>query len=194
MKHLTGQDRLRYKIPLVGDSDVGKTSIVHRYTTDKYEPNGPATVGVSTVNISVKLDKETVDLSVWDTAGQEKFRSLVPLYTRNSSLVLIVFDVTNATSFKGVDSWMSKLRGEMDVKCPIFLCANKIDLNYVVPVETIQKYAHGYDYEVFFTSAVSGDGIEELFRCMAKKVAGDLQQPTVEHTPQLVEKEKKSCC
>jgi small GTP-binding protein len=192
---LPGQELTQFKVPFVGDTNVGKTSIVSRYTADNFPANSRPTVGVSTTNITFDLATEKVELSVWDTAGQERFRSLVPLYTRHAALMVIVFDMSSAHSFPSVSAWMEKLRSEMGVKCPIFVCGNKIDLPLEVTRDSVMEWAAQNDCSAFFTSAMTGSGVTELFQAIAVKVAMAPRQREFGPTPALKEAgAKKKCC
>jgi small GTP-binding protein len=171
MNRLPGQDVADFKVPLIGDANVGKTSILSRYTSETFNGGERPTVGVSTATMSLTVNNTKVELSVWDTAGQEKYRSLVPLYTRHAALMILVFDLSAASSFQGLDSWFQKVRVEMGVKCPIFVCANKIDLPAGVSRDAVREWATQNQCTPFFTSAATGDGVNELFQSAGAKVA-----------------------
>jgi small GTP-binding protein len=188
-----GQELTQFKVTFLGDTNVGKTSIVNRYTTENFLLNSCPTVGVSTTNITFDLATEKVELSVWDTAGQERFRSLVPLYTRHAALMVIVFDMSSAHSFPSVAAWMDKLRDEMSVKCPIFVCGNKVDLPTEVTRDSVMKWAAQNNCGTFFTSAMTGSGITELFQAIAVKVATAPRQKEFRLAP-TDPTAKKKCC
>jgi small GTP-binding protein len=189
-----GQELTQFKVPFVGDANVGKTNIVSRYTTENFLPNSRPTVGVSTTSITFDLATEKVELSVWDTAGQERFRSLVPLYTRHAALMVIVFDMSSAHSFQSVSAWMDKLRSEMGVKCPIFVCGNKVDLPPEVTRDSVMEWAAKNDCNAFFTSAVTGSGVTELFQAIAVKVATEPRQNEFAPAPVEAVTKTKKCC
>jgi small GTP-binding protein len=172
MYRVPAQDLNQFKVPLIGDSSVGKTSIVNRYTSVAFSGNASPTVGVSIVTISFTINNEKIELSIWDTAGQEKFRSLVPLYTRHAALVILVFDISSRTSFDGLDGWIEKIRSEMGIACPIFVVANKIDLANLVPQDEITRWADQNECTAYFTSAITGDGVGDMFRAVAEKLMG----------------------
>jgi small GTP-binding protein len=194
MQGLTGQEGLQFKLPLIGDANVGKTSIVSRYTSDNFVANARPTVGVSTTTIAITVNKQTVELSVWDTAGQERFRSLVPLYTRHASALILVFDISSQQSFAGLDSWLTKLTAEMAVTCPIVICANKIDLPNATPRQTVKQWAEEHSVIAHFTSAVSGDGISELFQRIAELVSQAPKENPFGASPMLEQAQKNKCC
>jgi small GTP-binding protein len=170
MNTLSSRDVIQYKVPLIGDTNVGKTSIVSRYSVDSISATTPPTVGVSTASFDLKVDNQHVGLTVWDTAGQEKFRSLVPLYTRHAALLILVFDMSVQSSFASLDSWVQKVRIEMGVTCPIFICGNKTDFSPAVSKESVVDWASEHNCTAFFSSAKTGDGVDELFQAVAEQV------------------------
>jgi len=159
-----------YKIPFVGDASVGKTSIITRFSHNRFNDSTLPTVGGSNFHVTVDSGGSSVVLNIWDTAGQEKFRSLVPLYTRGADLVVIVFDIAEPESFKGVEEWFNKIRGEYMLKCPVFVVANKIDLEAMLSINEIKKWCSDHDTTVFFTSAATGRDIDTLFDGIAQEV------------------------
>ena len=196
MNSLPGQSSQQFKVPFVGDSSVGKTSIVSRYNDGNFSGQMPSTVGVSNVQIKVKIDGQEVDMAVWDTAGQEKFLSLVPLYTRHSDLLIIVFDMSVRETFDGVETWLKRARDELDLRCPIIICANKIDLEPALEKSEVVDWAEEHGCKACFTSAKDGTGIEDLFRLAAETLAN--LQPQVSsnfgNCPNLQASQKKGCC
>jgi small GTP-binding protein len=194
MQGLPGQEVSQFKVPLIGDANVGKTSIVSRYTTDHFVANTRPTVGVSTTNIAIDFNREKVELSIWDTAGQERFRSLVPLYTRHASAMILVFDMSVSQSFAGLEAWLTKLNVEMGVKCPIIICGNKMDLPNAVQKEAVKEWAEQRGAIAHFTSAVNGNGITELFQIVAAKVGSGAKENPFGAAPKLEEAQQKKCC
>jgi small GTP-binding protein len=183
----------QFKVPLIGDANAGKTTIVNRFTSDRPSGSVSPTVGVSTVNITFAVQDETLELSIWDTAGQEKFRSLVPRYTRGAALIVLVFDRSCPASFAGLDYWFSRVRNEMDAACPVFLCANKTDLPPAVPEEAIRVWAQRNGCPLFFTSALSGEGIAEMFSEVATRVLTTGER-TPSPRPEPPESPEQKCC
>lgn len=198
MNGLPGQSfESLYKVPLVGDSSVGKTSIVSRFNEKRYTDNVQSTVGVSNVQLSINVDNTKVDMAIWDTAGQEKFLSLVPLYTRHSDALIIVFDMSNATSFNGVETWYQRTREELDLKCPIVLCGNKIDLPTSVDKEEVELWSESHDCSLCFTSAKDGTGIDNLFQTVAKLLLNKTNAASEDFGPcpnLEAAQNKKGCC
>jgi small GTP-binding protein len=194
MQRLAIPDVPQFKVPLIGDANAGKTSIVSRFTSESFTGSVAPTVGVSTVNMAFTIQEETLELSIWDTAGQEKFRSLVPLYTRNAALIILVFDRSSPTSFPGLDDWFLRVRNEMGATCPVFLCANKADLPAAIPEEAIEVWAQKNNCSVFFTSAMSGKGISEMFTEAAKHLLVQNSQQTPLPRQDLETGAESKCC
>lgn len=188
---------MEYKVPFVGNPSVGKTSIIARYAQNKFSEETLPTVGASNFNFSVQVDGKEVIMNIWDTAGQERFRSLVPLYTRGANLVVIVFDISDADSFASLDDWYQKLRGDFCLKCPIFLCANKIDLEPIVEIKNVKAWAQDHQVQCFFTSAAANREVSELFLTIAQTVCTQEQQNFDTKPNKLNEAkkdEKSGCC
>jgi small GTP-binding protein len=159
-----------HKIPIIGDANVGKTSIVTRYTTGSFGTGAAATVGVSNVQVVLRYQGDELSVNIWDTAGQERFRSLVPLYTRGADVVVLVFAVNDLETFEHVDQWYLKVRNDMRLNCPLVLCGNKIDLEFSVPSARAEEWANDHGCPLVFTSAASGDNIQKLFDVVAAEL------------------------
>ncbi|OHT13927.1 GTP-binding protein ypt5 [Tritrichomonas foetus] len=182
-----------YKVILVGDTSVGKTSIIMRFQHDVFNPNHLETVGASFITKQVDVLGSPANLNIWDTAGQEKYRSLVPMYTRNASTAVIVFDLTNPQSLTILQSWHQQVKEEAPENCKIVFVGNKLDLQATVDRDSIGKYAADQGVDVFYVSALSGQGINELFEYITKSLPSTRYSPTTE-TISLGNGQKKSCC
>lgn len=169
---------------LLGESSVGKTSIVTRFTTGKFQRNN-ATIGAAFLNKNIRwVDEDNiyeVDLEIWDTAGQERYRSLAPIYYRNTDVALIVFDVTSSNTFQKARSWVDELRSYLDneqgKEIQLYLIGNKCDLEH----ESIAKTAILDMCTFKEVSAKRDEGIQELFEEIARGIPTDkfiLQSPS----------------
>jgi small GTP-binding protein len=194
MHRLSLPDVPQFKVPLVGDANTGKTSIVRCFTGDSFDRGACPTVGVATVNTTFAIRDRALELSLWDTAGQEKFRSLVPLYTRNAALIILVFERSCPASFPGLDDWLLRLRDDVGADCPVFLCANKTDLPPAVPEEAIRVWAERNGCPVFFTSALSGEGIGEMFAAVAEQLLARTGERTPLPKRDLEKETEDKCC
>ena len=191
---LPGQEAPLHKVPVLGDAAVGKTCIVDWIHNKQFNPATMSNVGVSTTQVTIKLDDKEVPLSLWDTAGQETYRSLVPLYTRNAAVILLVFDISERKSFRNLVGWMNYIRNDLAATCPVMLVCNKIDRDGGVPRPEIREFAESNSLTVNYTSAVTGQGIEELFNEVATLVITKAK-PKIESGPNLANaQKKKGCC
>ena len=153
-----------YKIAIIGNQHVGKTTILSRYkygtTDDMYAP----TVGIDFLTKNIFLVDKTIRLIMWDTAGQERFKSLIPSYLKNSNCVILAYDITDKSSFNSLGKWLSDVKDNVPEGTFIIICGNKIDLNKkrVVSKEEAEKFAKENNIQFAETSATTGQGIEEL--------------------------------
>jgi small GTP-binding protein len=159
-----------FKAVLLGDSGVGKTSIVTRWTTGVHQRIANPTIGANHQRKRVVVDDREIDLFIWDTAGQEQFHSLTPLYARSACVAILTASITDRASFQNVGHWVEILTSATEELPPIVLAANKIDLreNAQITDEEIEAdYRSKFD-GLFFVSAVTDEGISNLFSYAAQ--------------------------
>jgi small GTP-binding protein len=162
----------RPRVVAIGDSSVGKTSILTRLMGDPFNPYESNTVGANWHLHTTEVQGEPVELQIWDTAGEERYRSLGPLYYRNAVAAVAVYDVTSRGSFENVSSWIDAYRAVAGPDGLVFVVGNKTDLQdkRVVAFEEGLDWAQERRYEFCETSAQSNEGIEDLFKAVAEKV------------------------
>jgi small GTP-binding protein len=150
------------KIVVIGDSGVGKTCLLLRFVRNEWDADSQPTLGVEFLAKVVNTDNHRIQLQLWDTAGQELFRSVTRGYYRGSAGALIVFDLTSRESFVNVDQWLRDLREVARPDLTIALIGNKVDLVALRDVsrEEAQEYAERNKLAYFETSAKTGDFIE----------------------------------
>jgi small GTP-binding protein len=154
-----------FKTVLLGDSGVGKTSIVTRWTTGVYQRLLHPTVGACHQRKRVVIGDAEVELFIWDTAGQEQFQSLTPLYARSACVAILTASITDARSFENLAQWAEILSSATEEIPPVVLAVNKTDLResaHISEDEITAKYAPQYAAH-FFVSALTGEGIDNLF-------------------------------
>ncbi|OMJ72787.1 hypothetical protein SteCoe_28677 [Stentor coeruleus] len=157
------------KVVFLGDSGVGKSSILLRFHRNEFSESFEVTIGGAFLQTKVELEKGfTVTLDVWDTAGQERFRSLMPLYYRQASAAVIVYDVGDMKSFQRCDYWVKTLK-EQEPKCVLFLVGNKADKeNREVTQEYSAEFAKIHNMITFETSAKTSKNVQTLFYQIAE--------------------------
>ncbi|KAJ2745206.1 GTP-binding protein of the rab/ypt [Coemansia sp. BCRC 34301] len=163
----------KFKVVLLGESAVGKSSIVTRFTRDQFDQYKESTIGAAFLTKEIALDaSNTANLHIWDTAGQERYKSLAPMYYRNAAAAVVVYDITQAASFERAKSWIKELQRQAEPSIVIALAGNKTDLadRRTVAKEEGAAYAATSGLLFFETSAQSGENIGELFLKLAKKI------------------------
>jgi len=164
----------KYKLVFLGEQAVGKTSIITRFMYDTFDQAYQATIGIDFLSKTLYMDDRTVRLQLWDTAGQERFRSLIPSYIRDSSAAVIVYDVTNKTSFENTKRWIDDVRAERGDDVVLALVGNKTDLAEERQVTTEEGEARAKEHGLLFveTSAKAGMNVKSLFRQIATNLPG----------------------
>jgi small GTP-binding protein len=193
----------RYIIKLLtlGDTNVGKTSVVLRFSDDKYNDNQLSTIGVDFRTKYMKLGENSVKVLIWDTAGQERFKNIAKQYYRGANGVLLIYDVCKRKSLEKIGFWLEELKtyNNIDELC-IYLVGNKIDLEgkRVITKEEGQKYAEDNQINYFEVSAKSGEGIHDLFNDIIK---GSIDKLNIDNKDQIfaqldnkTKKRKKKWC
>ncbi|CAK4632470.1 hypothetical protein AeMF1_020960 [Aphanomyces euteiches] len=162
----------RYKVVLLGEGRVGKTSILVRYIKNEYDDRQESTLQASYLDKKLVVDNSNVQLSIWDTAGQERFHALGPIYYRDADGALLVYDITDEESFVKVKTWVKELRRIVGDDIDIAIAGNKIDLhrNRKVKEEDAVKYAQSVNATHFLTSAKLNKGLDDVFVDLSKRM------------------------
>ena len=152
----------RHKIIFVGDAGVGKTTIISRIMENPYNEIYEPSIGVDFMSKNIKYKGQSIKLQMWDTAGQEKYKGLIPSYVRNSSIVFLVYDISVKTSFDNIPKWITFIRTIENTT--LVLCGNKLDLsNREVKKEEGEELAKKEGIEFFEVSAKTNENIKNMF-------------------------------
>ena len=186
---------------IIGNSIVGKTSILTKYTTKTYNENYLATVGLDFFTKDEIIDDKTIRIKIWDTAGQERYKAITKCFFQRAQGIIIVFDVTNKKSFEDLKIWIdsinsqSKLTEDLE-NMPIILIGNKIDLpKRVIDKETALNFAKEQNLEYYETSAKTGEGIDSAIKDLVKKVMVYISKKNGRDNLKLIENsQKRKCC
>jgi len=187
-----------YKVILIGDSFVGKTSLIARYSSGSFCDGETPTIAASYTQFCIDVEKTPIKLNVWDTAGHEKFRCIVPMYARTAEGMIVVFDLSKPNTFEGAKEWHKKILDEVDGIPVIFLCGNKLDQVTDLNVVEYENWASNNGVHFITTSALMGTNVKELFESVAKHLKNlHMKNNIIENgeiSLQVSSPKKSSCC
>lgn len=161
------------KIVIIGNSGVGKSTMMMWTIHNKFMQNLEPTIGASFCIKDVYVSGEKIRLNIWDTAGQERFRSIAGMYYRNSIGCICVFDVTNRQSFQDVGYWLADYEKLCDLPHAIIIVANKCDApisKWAVTKQEIEKLIITYQHELIYTNCVSGENVVKTFQRLSELI------------------------
>ena len=159
-----------FKIILIGDSGVGKSSILFRYTDDKFRPTIVNTIGIDFRTKTVIVDGKIVKLQLWDTAGQERFNSIAKYYYKHTDAVIFVYDLTSLQSFKNMETWAKYITVDTSLGIEKIILGNKSDLDRAVPFELVKNFADDLDILVTDVSAKYSIGINDAIESLCLRL------------------------
>ena len=197
-----------YKIVLVGNSAVGKTSVINRLIKKNFNEFAPTTLGAMFLTKEIEVDGREYKLQIWDTAGQERFKAIASLYYRDAHGIVLVYDVTSKKSFDGLQDWFKEIEEKGDHKVSTLIMGNKCDMieSQQVEFEVASKYAQDKKTSLVLTSAKDGQGIEDGFAILVRKIVDKSNvdflsrretSPTVlnkKDIEKVKKKDDKGCC
>jgi len=168
---MTSTDK-QFKVVLLGEGCVGKTSLCLRYVQNAFNEKHLTTIQASFLTKRLNVDNKRVGLAIWDTAGQERFHALGPIYYRDANGALLVYDITDRDSFTKVQTWVKELRKMLGKDVVLAIAGNKCDLerSRVVSIEEAEQYAESVSAKHYSTSAKLNKGLEELFLDITKRM------------------------
>ncbi|KAE8726400.1 Ras-related protein RABA1i [Hibiscus syriacus] len=154
-----------FKVVLIGDSGVGKSNLLSRFTKNEFSLESKSTIGVEFATRSIRVDDKVVKAQIWDTAGQERYRAITSAYYRGAVGALLVYDVTRRVTFENVERWLKELRGHTDSNIVIMLAGNKADLLHLRAVSSEDATVFAERENTFFmeTSALESTNVDNAF-------------------------------
>ncbi|KAJ8900554.1 hypothetical protein K2173_025331 [Erythroxylum novogranatense] len=163
-----------YKVVVIGDSAVGKTQLLSRFTKNEFCFDSKSTIGVEFQTRTVTINNKVIKAQIWDTAGQERYRAVTSAYYRGALGAMLVYDITKRPTFDHVAKWVEELRAHADNSIVIMLIGNKADLVYqrAVPTEDAVEFAEDQGLYFSETSALSGDNVDTAFLRLLEEING----------------------
>ncbi|KAK6121230.1 hypothetical protein DH2020_045004 [Rehmannia glutinosa] len=161
-----------FKVVLIGDSGVGKSNLLSRFTRNEFCLESKSTIGVEFATRTLQVEGRTVKAQIWDTAGQERYRAITSAYYRGALGALLVYDVTKPTTFDNVSRWLKELRDHADSNIVIMLIGNKTDLKHLraVATEDAQGFAEKEGLSFIETSALEATNVEKAFQTILSEI------------------------
>ncbi len=159
------KEEYKFKVVVVGDSGVGKTNLIKRFINDTFNKDSKATVGVEFLSKTYLINQEVFKIEIWDTAGQERYKSITAAYYKGAKGAMIVYDVTNQTSFDNVDNWANEIKEKAARNINLMIVGNKTDLTdkIVVTSEVATEKAKALEIPIMETSALDSTNVKEAF-------------------------------
>ena len=193
----------KIKIMIVGETLVGKTSLIRRYTKNKFGGDYLATIGIDFQYKFLDINNKKIKVELWDTAGQERFKSIAKNYFQSSDGLLIVYDITDKKTFEKLDDWFEQIKENAPENSKLVLVGNKSDLGgkREIPIEEGQKFSEKNKVKFFETSAKDGTNVNSVFEMLTNDIINDEGGFATRNkrSSQVLKKknmtaEKKSCC
>jgi len=199
-----------FKVVLIGDSGVGKSNLLSRFTKNEFNLESKSTIGVEFATKSIQAEGKTIKAQIWDTAGQERYIAINSAYYRGAVGALLVHDISKHSTFENVERWLKELRDHAEANIVVMLVGNKCDLRHLLAVETDEAMAFSEQHNLAFieTSALDSSGVDtafqriltEIYRLMARRTMQSVEenQPSLS-TGQSISLgpdngKKKGCC
>lgn len=154
-----------FKVVLIGDSGVGKSNLLSRFTRNEFNLESRSTIGVEFATRSITVDGKTIKAQIWDTAGQERYRAITSAYYRGAVGALLVYDIAKHLTYENVERWLKELRDHADTNIVIMLVGNKADLRHLraVPQDEANSFAEKNNLSFIETSALDSSNVEKAF-------------------------------
>ena len=170
-----------YKVVLIGDSGVGKSNLLSRFTRNEFSLETKSTIGVEFATRSIQVDGKTIKAQIWDTAGQERYRAITSAYYRGAVGALLVYDIAKSVTYKNVERWLTELRENAAENIVIMLVGNKSDLKHLreVPTDEAKEFSEKNGLSFIETSALDSTNVDTAFQNIITEIFRQSAQPTI---------------
>jgi len=174
-----------FKVVLIGDSGVGKSNLLSRFTRNEFNLESKSTIGVEFATRSIQVDGKTIKAQIWDTAGQERYRAITSAYYRGAVGALLVYDIAKHLTYENVERWLNELRDHADQNIVIMLVGNKSDLRHLraVPTDEAKAFAERNNLSFIETSALDSTNVETAFQNILTEIYQIVSQRQVRDSP-----------
>jgi len=183
-----------FKVVLIGDSGVGKSNLLSRFTRNEFNLESKSTIGVEFATRTINVDGKTVKAQIWDTAGQERYRAITSAYYRGAVGALLVYDIAKHATYVNVTRWLKELRDHADSNIVIMLVGNKSDLKHLRAVPTDEAKAFSTENGLSFieTSALDASNVEGAFQTILTDIYRIVSSKSLESSTTNIEPPKDS--
>ena len=183
------------RVIFVGDSGVGKTSLIHRCKNNKFNETTTPTIGAGITHMESMFNGKEIRYQLWDTTGQEIYRSIVPIYFKGAICAIIVFSLEERQSFVSLQSWVEQLMNHADENIGVVICGNKTDVaNPTVSQAEAEKWAQERGYTIIFTSAYTGENVQLLLDHVVANWVGKACVVRTERKIEIKQTDERGCC
>ncbi|CDQ81334.1 ras-related protein Rab-11A-like [Oncorhynchus nerka] len=167
-----------FKVVLIGDSGVGKSNLLSRFTRNEFNLESKSTIGVEFATRSIHVEGKTVKAQIWDTAGQERYRAITSAYYRGAVGALLVYDIAKHLTYENAERWLKELQDHADSNIVIMLVGNKSDLRHLraVPTDEAKALAEKHGLSFLETSALDSSNVELAFQTILTAIYNIVSQ------------------
>ncbi|XP_035528158.1 RAB11a, member RAS oncogene family, like, partial [Morone saxatilis] len=165
-------------VVLIGDSGVGKSNLLSRFTRNEFNLESKSTIGVEFATRSIQVEGKTVKAQIWDTAGQERYRAITSAYYRGAVGALLVYDIAKHLTYENAERWLKELQDHADSNIVIMLVGNKSDLRHLraVPTDEAKAFAEKHGLSFLETSALDSSNVELAFQTILTAIYNIVSQ------------------
>lgn len=169
-----------FKVILIGDRSVGKTSVIQRFVKNTFENNQIATVNMDLKTKTIAIDMTTsAELMIWDTCGEERFKALTKQYYTNANGIMLIYNINDRSSFDNLSKWLKDCKANSHELVELFLVGNKVDLERKVSIEEVKTFSKENEIEYKEISALTGINVQVIFENLVRKMVDRMQRDSI---------------